>query len=174
VSTVPTIPSFTVGQILGAASLQALADMETWLGYKLGGLFQAKQTVAQSLANGDTAITFSSEDYDTDGGHSTSSLTSRYTAQTSGLYWAWGTVHFTNANTDYAAFIRVNNSGGSGGTRVPKPASGDALVPVIPVLVTLNAGDFVEIVARQASGGAINSSVASGGSLFGVAIARPL
>lgn len=145
-ATIPTIPGFTVGQLLGAASLQSLADMATFLSAKSGGWFQAHQSVAQSIANAtDVAITFPTEDVDTDGGHSTSSNTSRYTAQTSGQYWVSGAYHSTGAATDYGAWIRKNGTGGAFAySRCARPSSGDCYLPVGPVLVPMTTGDYVE------------------------------
>jgi hypothetical protein len=174
-ATIPTIPSFTVGQILGAASLQQLSTASSFMLTRAGGFFQAHQTVAQSIPIAtDTALTFPAEDYDTDGGHSVSSNTSRYTAQTAGVYKVWGAYHSLSANTDYGAFIRVNGTSGAYSySRAAKPASGDCYLPVAPVEIGLAVGDFVEICVRQTSTGALNTSTSNGGSLFCVEFSRP-
>lgn len=120
-----------------------------------------RQTVAQSIPNNAmTALLFDTEDLDREGGHSTSSNTSRYTAQTAGYYEVSGAVGFTgNATGSRLAQINVNGTG-QNGTEVgwgTVPNSGHLEIVVPSTMVYLNVGDYVELAAFQSSGGALNT-----------------
>lgn len=131
---------------------------------------ELRQTSAQSIANSSTtvAVTFDTEDIDTDGGHSTSSNTSRYTAQRAGRFQISGLLTFAAVNTT------GKRSGwwGVNGTQVPGsqvdlvPSSSIGTCIVLPTMtVLLSVGDYVEMFAFQTSGSAL--STASSGTLTG-------
>lgn len=124
---------------------------------------QLRQTAAQTLANNtSTAITFTTEDFDSEGGHSTSSNTSRYVAAYAGWYLVTGGIAYSNSATGARyAWLRVNGSdlAGSMASLTSVGASDFAGVNVRSRYVSLNVGDYVEIVGHQTSGGNLDTVV---------------
>jgi hypothetical protein len=112
----------------------------------------------QSIPNSTfTTVTFNSELFDTDGVHSTTVNTSRLTCVTTGKYLVTANIAFAanatgyrrillraNAATDLAEDIR-SNVGGSLHT-----------ICSLQSQIGLTAGDYIEILAWQDSGGALN------------------
>lgn len=141
------------------ARLDALEDI-----VNLRPIFLGRQTIAQSLTTGtNTSINMDTEDIDSANGHSTTTNTSRYTAQKTGLYFVVGQVSYVfNATGARGAQFYVN------GVAVPatrvlfgcatgagSPPSGASTSRIM----TLTAGDYVETLGWQNSGGALNTSV---------------
>jgi hypothetical protein len=108
----------------------------------------------------DTAITFSSELYDTDNIHSTSSNTSRFTVPTGkGGYWlVCFNATFAYVNTTGYRQIRLAKNGTITGAE-PAPAmpanAGEETLGAAMVL-SLSAGDYIEMYTWQNSGGNLN------------------
>jgi len=125
-----------------------------------------RQGVAQSLTSGtQTAITMDLEDRDNDGGHSTSSNTSRYTAQTAGWFRVDGGVtYIANATGIRVQFWRINNvTQNVGGTASASIGTGTSTrMAAASVFMFLNVADFVELFGDQTSGGALLTDVANG------------
>lgn len=122
---------------------------------------RVRRTTAQSINTATvTAITFDAERTDTDTMHSTSSNTSRITITTSGRYHVYGNVAYAaNATGIRYTAIRLN-----GTTVVVEDArapagAGDATIVSIDTSYLFSAGDYVELVAFQTSGGALNLDV---------------
>lgn len=117
---------------------------------------------AQSIPNATlTALAFNSERYDTDGLHDTATNNSRLTATKAGVYLMTGTFAYgTAASGLRQSYIRLNgatllvavNSGVAGGTTI-------ATVHNPTTLYQLAVGDYVELVAYQDTGGALNVNV---------------
>lgn len=117
----------------------------------------ATQSIADNTA---TALTFATEDIDTDGFHSTSVNTSRVTPTVAGYYRFYGTV-FMGGRTDYSTIsvvIRKNGStnmapaGRVGGGASFSGAAASAQVCSVPcdVLVDMNGTtDYIELVVTQ-------------------------
>jgi hypothetical protein len=125
------------------------------------------QGSAQSFTSSSgAAVTFDSTTTDTYGGHSNSTNNSRYTAQVTGWYWVVGTVTWANvAGGNRNVSINKNGSGvPQFGTAVPAASSLVFPAGQATALVQLNAGDYVEVVAYQDSGGAV-STHANGSSM---------
>jgi hypothetical protein len=116
-------------------------------------------STAQAIPNATvTAVTFNSERSDTNNLHSTSSNTSRLTAGTPGWYSISGAVQFPANGTGLRqVYLRVN---GSTLIAISKPgigtASGNSLT--INRQYLLAAGDYVELLVQQTSGGSLNVS----------------
>jgi hypothetical protein len=118
-----------------------------------------------SIANDvNTTMTFNTESYDTDTIHSTVTNTGRLTATTAGKYLIGCNVDFNgNATGGRLLFIRLNGTANAyiGGIS----AAGRVLVNVVgqSMAVTahysLAAGEYVECIVRQDSGGALNTNV---------------
>lgn len=126
-------------------------------------LFSGYQTAAQALATGVYApILLDVETADPDGGHSTTTNSSRYTAQVAGTYLVSGSVAFAgNATGIRVAHIRVNGTVVRGSQMI-LPANGTTQVPVPLVFpVTLAVGDYVEVAGQQTSGASLNTYTGS-------------
>ena len=124
------------------------------------------QATAQSIANATfVPLTWDSELSDTYGGHSTVTNTSEYTAQVGGTYLVMGSVGF------------VENSSGIRLVCIGKNGSYTTLYGVVDAvttnsvtngyastagLVTLNAGDYIQLNGYQTSGNTGGLATATG------------
>jgi hypothetical protein len=124
---------------------------------------QVYHSTTQSLLNATyTAILFDSEDHDTFGMHSTSVNTSRLTipAGGDGIYLVGGAVFYDgNATGVRVARLRKNGTTDIGSaTLVAAVLSGTGAGPIVQAtcLASLVAGDYVELLGYQDSGGALN------------------
>lgn len=106
-----------------------------------------------------TAVTFSTEEVDTDAIHSTSANTSRFTCQTAGRYRFNGAIHWENNATGYRlAQVRLNGVGGTilDESYLPSvSANSEATVRVCGSYV-LAVADYIELYGLQSSGGNLN------------------
>lgn len=128
---------------------------------------------AQSIPNNTpTAIAFDTEDIDIDAMHSASGT--RLTINTPGTYFVSGMIPYDPNATGQREARLVKNGTGSAvpGARTIIPASGSFTVTaVLPSIeLPLIVGDFLELVANQTSGGALNTTAANG--VFPVLCAR--
>lgn len=161
-ATVPTMRTWTDTEVVDASMMNS--NIRDALNFLLSRpKFQGRQTVAQSIPNtGFTSITFDVEDVDTDGGHSTVTNTSRYTAQTAGYYLCSGHATFVNtsAGGDRRAILALNGTAvnGSNGNNT-SDASVPYSVPVNTMYIYLNIGDYIELQVSQSSTGALNTNV---------------
>lgn len=108
------------------------------------------------------ALTFNSERFDSDAFHDTGSNTGRLTVPTgkAGKYEIGGHIEFAGNATGYRmALIRLNGS-----TYIARehtrPASTETVGLSVVTLYDLAEADYVELVALQSSGGALNVNVA--------------
>lgn len=118
-----------------------------------------EQTTNQSLTSATyTALTFSAETFDSDGMHSTATNTSRFTCVTAGTYRFHGFLTFAAGNTTGSRFARWYKNGAA---FAPVPlfnASAQAQVVGInaDAFIPMAVGDYVELMAYQSSGAALN------------------
>lgn len=109
-----------------------------------------------------TALTFNSERWDSGNLHSTSANTERLTAPITGLYSIGGHAYFAaNATGSRQISVRVN---GSTYIAIQREAKGDATnVTVLSVetVYRLAAGEYVELVVQQTSGGNLDVTAAA-------------
>lgn len=123
---------------------------------------QLRQTVAQSLTSGAfAAITFGAEDFDNYSGHSTSTNTSRYTAQIAGIYQLAGKAAWAGNATGRRATKWQKNGVDITASQVAiiATSASDVEHPATTMMVSLAVGDYVELHAFQDSGGALNTFV---------------
>jgi hypothetical protein len=145
------------------------STLNTHLRDNLGFLYtrpaaRVYNTASQSIATATfVALTFNSERFDTDSMHSTVTNTGRLTATTAGIYLAGGNILFA-AN---ATGVRGLGIRGNGVTLLALQATnartdGAGTYLSVSTLYQFSAGDYVELVAWQNSGSALNSTVESG------------
>jgi hypothetical protein len=167
-ATVPTPPDFSDGAS-SSSQLNQLRDAIKFL--QRPPIAELRQAAAQTVTNTTwTAITFDTEDVDTDidgtggtGGHSTSSNTSRYTARYAGWYDVGGGVGWSvNATGARGTYWSVNGIAQNGSHTL------EAAVGVInagyaarSIQVYLAVGDYLELFAWQSSGGNLNTSASA-------------
>jgi hypothetical protein len=116
--------------------------------------FRGYQTTVQFLLDSTwVSLAIDTEDFDSDGGHSTTTNTSRYVCQVAGTYWLAGMAGFAgNATGNRAARLAVNGTA-IHGTFVKVTAASTSTVGV-PTFgyAALAVGDYVEVQATQNSG----------------------
>lgn len=138
-----------------------VADLST----RLMPVAQLRQTVAQSVATATyTSATFTTEDLDTLGGHSTSVNTSRWTCPTgwAGAYLLSGGGKFVTNVTGSRSAQWAKNGSAIAGSESPGFAADDtSTFAARTIVVVLAVGDYVEMQIRQSSGGSLNTDVAT-------------
>ncbi|MEV4438527.1 hypothetical protein AB0K09_05810 [Streptomyces sp. NPDC049577] len=155
--TVPVMASETPGNYqtsaLWNANVKALGD------FTLGPpVFSGYQTTAQSIANATfTSFTLDTEVVDSDGGHSTVTNTSRYTATVPGTYLVVGTAGWNGSATGYRRCRITLNGGVVPGAAVGADAANAVLCGqcVTAIVVMNGTTDYVEVQGAQSSGGAL-------------------
>lgn len=154
-ATVPSPRTWAVGELLTAAKLNT--DLRDGLNFLLTpprALLHksANQSISDSVW---TAVTWNSEQYDSDGGHSDSTNNSRYTAQTAGWFEFYAEIMFGNASGgDRGARFLKNGAGNPFGEHVIGSATTTAGAG-IHGWALLSVGDYVETFAYQNSGGSL-------------------
>jgi len=116
------------------------------------------KAAAQSINSGsDTAIQFDSERWDTDSMHDTVTNKTRITANTAGIYVITGHAMFAaNATGIRAIYIRLNGSTRIAQQLMPSNSAGTDTALSVATVYELAAADYVELMAVQTSGGALN------------------
>lgn len=140
-----------------------------------------RQTATQTLTNGVYgAVTFTAEDFDSANGHSTSTNTSRYTAQSGwdGVYRLMGGLAFvSNATGNRGCHWRKNGTAlAASDLMLPACGGGSATrIPAQSIDVDLAVGDYIELWAFQGSGGNLDTvSNADVASFFDIQFVRRL
>lgn len=155
-ATIPTAYTWTVGELLTSVKLNAyLRDAVTFLLARPFATLVNPATQSITTAT-DTALTWSTEVADTDGGHSTVTNTSRYTVQTAGHWTFTANVPWaSNATGRREVWFRTNGTFVFSTVNMSAGASlqhGQSITEKIFMLV----GDYVEAVVHQTSGGNLN------------------
>jgi hypothetical protein len=122
----------------------------------LGGA-RATATANQSIPNNaGTAITFDSEVYDTGSYHSNTTNPSRFTVPANGIYSITAMVNFAGNGGLNIGWLMVN-----GTTTIALQdmyGSFNTSTINLSTIVNLNANDYVELIAYQNSGAAVNAT----------------
>lgn len=130
------------------------------LGKHPGGVIAASaynDAAIQISDDTETALTFNKERYDTDIIHSTSSNTGRLTAKTAGKYHIGGNAQWAADPANATIYIKLNGS-----TFIAQQGLvADYRVMNIGRDYDLAVDDYVELVVKQVSGGAININATS-------------
>lgn len=160
---VPSPRTWLAGETVTAGYMNT--EINYAISWLLSGfpLFQATQAVTQVVADITwTAITFSTEDIDRDGGHSTAVNTSRYTAATAGRYRVVGSVPFNLTGTSLAAArLAVNGTAVPGTARFFGRSDNNFLSASTSHIVYLGVGDYVELQGWHNAGDFWNTEVTS-------------
>lgn len=127
----------------------------------------ARQTSAQTVSNNTwTVITLDVEDIDTNGAHSTVSNTSRFTCPTGydGYYEVSGGVSWASNSTGqrWSRLLKNGTEIDGSGNNIDGNSSNQTLTDARTVIVSLAAGDYVELAGFQSSGGNLATYVAFG------------
>jgi hypothetical protein len=116
--------------------------------------------VAQSIPNTtDTALTYSTEHFDTDGYHSTASNTDRLTIPVTGYYQVRAAVWFHDNTTGFRQLTVRNSAGTVLLLERVAPVSGAGAYTTVATsgVLYLTAGDYIRVTVYQNSGGALNA-----------------
>lgn len=160
--TVPTPFHFTALTTPTAANLNA--GIEDALAFLLDPpRCKVYNSGAQSIGDGSfTALTWDTEEFDTDAMHSTSSNTSRIVCKTAGTYLLSGSISWASSNAGIRRGARWLKNGSSSNTQVmiTPPGTGTAGVPTVhapTVMMSLAVNDYVELAAYQDTGGSLST-----------------
>lgn len=160
-----TVPS-AVTEVPGNYDTAALynATVRELNNFALGPpVFSGVQGTAQSIPNGAwTSFTIDTELLDADGGHSTVTNTSRYTATVPGTYLVIGTSGWAGNVTGKRWLRLALNGSAINGTACGSDAHTSLNVGghATSTIINLNGStDYVEVQGQQASGGALNTNV---------------
>lgn len=108
-----------------------------------------------------TALTYNSEDYDSEGMHSTSSNTGRIIFTKNGYYEVYAQNAFASNSTGYRqAFIRKNGSTVIA-QDVKNAVNGEITTLFCYTEYAFVVGDYIECIVFQNSGGALNITAAT-------------
>ncbi|MGH7747998.1 MAG: hypothetical protein ACREQ5_25040, partial [Candidatus Dormibacteria bacterium] len=126
---------------------------------KMGQAYAARvySSANQSTANStDTVLAFDSSTFDTNTFHSNSTNNSRMTIRLAGLYSIEAQVSFASNSTGVRYVVFAKN-GTNNLAYIASPAvSGDRTTVHVYTLASLAVNDYIEVVANQSSGGALN------------------
>jgi hypothetical protein len=159
-NTIGTRSIGTNGQVLTADSAEATGmKWATPAASSFAGCYLSK-SANQSLANNTTVnITFDTEQYDTDGFHSTTTNTQRITIPTgkAGKYLIIGQLAYASNSTGLR-YATLNKNGSTNFGRAMNAAiNGDVTWLVVSSVINLAEGDYVQMNADQNSGGSLNA-----------------
>lgn len=144
---------YVAAEVLTAANMDAYSNNSYY--------FQFRQTVSQNIAASTaTALTFTTEDFDTDNGHDTGSNTSRYTCQTAGKYEFYGAFSFAGDTTGQRYGLWYKNGAAINGGAVRGPGSANAtMIAMRTLIIDLAVSDYVELYVSQNTVGALATLV---------------
>ena len=148
------------GSILTAAWCDQARDNDAFL-YDRPNCSVYNNTTQSLTDDTSTALTANSENHDNDAMHSTTVNTARITAQTAGRYLFNGTVEFT-ANSTGRRLVYLRKNGGTANLlySAAAPTSPTTAVGSFTKTYVMVAGDYIEVLANQNSGGALTVTLA--------------
>ncbi|MFD9943191.1 hypothetical protein ACFWYW_14640 [Nonomuraea sp. NPDC059023] len=159
-ATVPTPRTWTIGEVLSAAKMNA--ELRDALAFLLAPpMAILRKTANQLLPNGiHQTLTYETEDLDRDGGHSTTTNNTRYVAQTAGWHSLGAAAVFAANGSGWRDVMFQKNA--TSATRQNRavvaaiPGGAAQVAVAISGHMYLNVSDFVEVAVYQNSGGGLN------------------
>jgi hypothetical protein len=124
--------------------------------------FSAKNSTSGNITLTDSAtivVPYDSIDFNIGSGYNSS--TNRFTAPVTGTYYFWASIHFDSnvSSNNYTYFFlrwHVNGNDIALEHMMPRPAGGSYASWQNSTVIQLNAGDYIDIRARQAGGSMLN------------------
>jgi hypothetical protein len=159
-TTAPSIPTFTAGQVLTAAQLTQLATALNFALYTRP-LCKLHATIPQAIGTGVLSVlSIDATDVDTDGGRSgPGSALDRYVCRTQGWYSVSATVSYAGNGTGSRFAVFHVNGQPQNGFSSNFNALADNSGVTLSGLVHLNVGDYLQVAGFQDSGATINTAV---------------
>jgi hypothetical protein len=173
VGTIPTPPTFTAGAVLTAAQLNSLGTVQSFWASP-PQCYAYLNATATTVSGTWLLVPLQAEMFDVvqsgdSPSHDNTTNNSRIYFRTAGKYEVSGQVGFTvNTNGYRQAEVKINSGGvETGGTQVVQSGQSPTstivtAVPIVPVAVSVAAGDYVELFANQNSGGNLDLFAGSG------------
>lgn len=164
--TAPVMPTEAPGNfITGAlfnATVKATGDWQVGV-----PRFKGFAASAQAIGSSTTfaSLTLDGEYIDSDGGHSTTTNTSRYVCQVAGWYWVQGTCSVPAGGGAGNRALQIGLNGGGtiqGSTSVMAASGANSWAGQTATFVQMGVGDYVEVQFWQNSGGSLNTTVSGG------------
>lgn len=153
-------PNFATGAILTEAQLDTLSDDITFLANPPHCRVYNSAAWSHATSGSYLAVAFDSERKDTDTMHSTATNTSRISFTTAGWYDVGGHLEFAaNATGVRGIQIRLNGATVLFQSVVPTFGAGIGHSMAAATSYQFSATDYVELMAYQNSGGALNVSL---------------
>lgn len=159
---VPTPRTFQAGEIETAAYLNSLSQVLNFMQNPPRCSVWNNATANTLVSGTGASIAFDSELYDTDNMHSTTSNTTRLTAQTPGLYDIKGSADFGSSSSGTRQISIYKNGSAQAFDSDGAMAAADVLF--LSKEIYLAAGDYVELWALQTTGA--NLTMPTGQSLL--------
>lgn len=118
------------------------------------------KAAAQSIATSAlTAVTFDTERYDTDTMHDNVTNNTRITIKTAGLYTVGAAIEWAAGGTSFRLLlIRLNGTTPIAQLIGPPETTGVATDQTLSTVYKFAVNDYIEVMAQQNSGGALNVS----------------
>ena len=146
------IISYTNNRNNGTAAFDAIR----WLAH--GCRVYNNTNISVATSGTQQALTFNTERYDNYGMHSTSVNTSRLTAQRNGIYEIFGHIEYASNTTGVRfATIRLDGTTDIAVSSTLARTGGYSTHGSVSTQYFLNANQYVELMALQTSGGALNA-----------------
>lgn len=156
----------TTGDVIGATAWNLLVNDVKWDNEidstGAPSCWASRSTTVNISNNTLTAVTWNSHAWDNAGVHSTSVNPTRFTAPVDGIYWLQSWVHWDmNATGIRVNEFLINGSGNINASDGRPALTGWSVGHGATGIVSLTAGQYVELFAYQNSGGALGIAVNS-------------
>jgi hypothetical protein len=159
--TYDNLPIGTTGQVLTADTTVSPYKVK-WATPASGGSFVGVEVYASANQSTSNAVDFyrpfNTENWDTDGFHSTTTNTERLTVPSgqAGKYWVYANQGHAAFSTGYASYTFSVNRTLEVGRVYVRPYSSQAIIIFSGIVLDLAVGDYVELLAYQGSGGSLD------------------
>ena len=138
----------------GTASTKKIRTDDYQSGWHVGARVYNSSSISVASGGNGTALTFNTEDYDTDNIHATGTNTDQLTCKTAGRYLIIGNFAWAiNTTGGRSAYIMLNAATHIAAVRYGDASSGDQEWQNVACFYDLSVNDYVQLIARQASGG---------------------